>query len=264
MIQPLIWYWSQVKIDSEDLPIAFSERVGTASRFTTWAQIALDFCYSTGTRISKRGEEDKQNNLGTLAKFFSAATCNLLKRAKIKLAMKQEAYCMGPLGFTPTAAVEERVTMLKPEAVNGALYSIALLRAEDKIPKSWKFEFLFSDSVAPVWGGDIKIKVDTSCLERQRVRPTLKTMKRLMGGFTEQQENDLQKLPKWLRRREETRIIHNIEAKAQFYCEIPNFKSMKQTTVVCPLCGEEIHMDAGTRGISWQRARRRCPAKEDK
>ena len=50
--------------------------------------------------------------------------------------MKQEAYCMGPLGLTPTAAVERRVTMLKPEAVNGALYSIAQLRAEEKIPKS--------------------------------------------------------------------------------------------------------------------------------
>ena len=180
-IKPLLWYWSTVKLDRTDLPTRYVEWDSVASKFTAWTMVLLDFRYATGTQVVRREAKEEDYNIATLTKMFSAASCNLLKRAGIKLEMTSEAYVLSAIGMAPCASIIGRLTILKPIAINAALHSIGLLRMADKIPKGWKLEFQFSDSVKHMWteGYNSKEKIAIS-KERNRSQPNHNIAKTLV------------------------------------------------------------------------------------
>jgi hypothetical protein len=94
------------------------------------------------------------------------------------------------------------------------------------------------------------------------VRPTHSVRKEL-AEFSKEQKERIAKLGRWQKKREEARLMHNIEAEEKGYCEVPPWQTFKEEHFHCQICGDKVGMtnQKDSTGLSWKRARRDCPAK---
>ena len=263
-VQPLIWYWSQVRIDTDDLRPRWQEHDSVAARVTTWIVIMLDFRFATGTPVMRPGMEESATEIGTLVKMFSEASLNILKRAATKVPVVRESRALANLGLPSTAAIQGRVSLLKPRAVNAVLFHWALLRLKEKVPFTWKFKSELSDKVQPLWkdGMDANKEI-VFTKEAVKISPT-HTLAKQLTEFAEEDKQRIQSLSRWNRPREEKRLIHNRGAIAEGWCIAPVIDwTMHGGGFTCVRCAQWVPCSTtkereATDYFSWVYAKRKA------
>lgn len=261
LIDPLIWYWRHATIDTKALPSGMSDKDTIASKFTAWVTVCIDFRYATGVRLQRRGREEEEFQLGTLTKMFSAASQNIFKRAKAKVENQTDARAYSALGLAPAQSIIGRVKLLRPFNTNMALFGIGLLRLKEKIPKSWKFEFTFSDGIRPVWDG--KNGEVITAPEAVRHKPKHSVTARVFE-FSSDQKAALEKESCFQKRRRlEKLFIHNATAVEKGFCRYDTLpaKGGVLQCIICKAsrdCGSSTSSKTFDGGICWRRAMRKC------
>ena len=268
LIDTLVWYWSRASIDDKPLPRGMEEFDTISSKYTAWVTVCIDFRYATGVRLQRNGREEDELQLGTLVKMFSAASQNIFKRAKAKVEYQTDARAYSALGLAPAQSIIGRVKLLRPLNTNMALFSMGLLRLKEKIPKSWKFDFTFSEGIRPVWTGKSDGGSAILAAEAIRHKPNHSVTVKLFS-FNEEQLATLQGIKCFqTRRRMEKLFIHNAKAVSEGWCQYASLLTIGSILqcVICKAsynCGTTTtHSKTVAGGISWCRAERKCPGAE--
>jgi len=267
LVEPLIWYWRQAAVDREGLPEEWAEWDTVSAQYTPWVVIAIDFRYATGVQLKRRGKEEEDLEIGTIAKMFSAATMNLWKRAGVKLPFVKEARTLAALGLPPTASLVGRVRLVRPQHTNRALFAMGLLRLKDKIPKNWKFHFTFSDAIKPAWDGQSQ-HVETVTFAKEATRYAAPhSIAKQTFEFTAEQQEHMAGMTFYDRRCHERMYMQKTTARQKGWCEFDRL-DRKTATLRCQVCGlvKECALKRKEKvvGIDWRRAEAPCRHKQGK